>query len=443
LIAEWAGGRAARGAVDTDPSEPVARRVAFRPARVARLLGAEIAADEQRALLRRVEVETEPAAAATVIPVAPEELVPVGDAEAWLAVVPGHRRDIAIEADVAEEVARVRGYETVPPRRPDTLAPPYRSDPRALVDAVRDLLASRGLSEVVGHALVAPFDNERVGGNGAGGESATLEVANPVSADHSELRRSLLPGLLRIAAENERQRRRDIALFEIGAVHRWDGAEPAQDLRLGLLLAGEWQLPGWDQPARDADLGDIKGLVEWLGQRLHLPALGYEPLEARPGVDHPGRVAALTFASGAENRHLGRVAELHPELHEAYDLRATRVAFAEIDLEPFLAAAQPLRRVVPPSRFPVVERDIAVVVGEGTPAGRLSETIRVAAGPLLRDLRLFDRYEGPPLDPGEQSLAYRLRIGSSERTLTDSEVDALMASVVDALQTTVGARIRD
>jgi phenylalanyl-tRNA synthetase beta chain len=451
LIRAWGGGRVARGVVDTDPSEPMAMRVPFRPQRISRLLGVPIPADEQRALLTRVGIDTGPAApsdSVTVItgeaPLVPD---PGRDGEPLVAVVPSHRRDLAIEADVAEEVARVRGYETVPARRPDTLVPPYRPDPRAGVELLRDLLAGRGLSEVVSHALVAPFDHARLGPAAAEGE--TIVVANPVSADHSELRRSLLPGLLRVLATNERARRRDVAIFELGGVHGWRDGEPVQEERLGILLSGDWQRPGWDQPARQADVGDVKALLEWLAERLRLPELDYETSEARPGVDHPGRSASVRFRAGAapaeshDPAPVGRVGELHPDLLAAYELRAERVAVADIELAPLIGEVGAPHRIVPPSRFPQIERDLAVVVAEDAPAGRVAERVRAAAGELLRDLQLFDRYQGPPLEPSEVSLAFRLRLGSPQRTLTDAEVDALMARVAGALTSELGARIRD
>ncbi|HEY7970952.1 MAG TPA: phenylalanine--tRNA ligase subunit beta, partial [Candidatus Limnocylindrales bacterium] len=199
LVAEWAGGSVARGRVDSAPAEPGPTRVPFRPARVSRLLGVALAAGEQRELLARVGVETEPATAEPadrIVPVAAggEPLAVEADpSDVLVAIVPIWRRDIAIEADVTEEVARVRGYETIPGILPDTAMPAFRRSPLAVRDRIREAIAGAGLTEVVTHALVAPAQAERfvwtaetapvADGTPAGGR--TITVTNPLSMDHS------------------------------------------------------------------------------------------------------------------------------------------------------------------------------------------------------------------------------------------------------------------
>ncbi|MGZ3586597.1 MAG: phenylalanine--tRNA ligase subunit beta [Candidatus Limnocylindrales bacterium] len=458
LVVAWAGGRVAHGAVDTDPVEPPAVRIPFRPARIRRLLGVDVPDAEQRDLLARVEIATEPAPPDTTVPVAADLAVPLegpSAAGALVAIVPGHRRDLLVEADLAEEVARVRGYETVPPVLPATLMPPYRRDPRRGVDAVRDLLAGRGLTEVVTHALIAPLDHARLGYPAA--DAATIRVSNPVSLEHSQARRSLLPGLVRVIVENEGQRRSDVAIFEIGAVHHFEGELPRQQEWLGLAAAGAWQERAWDQPARAADVADLKGLASWLADRLGVGTLGFQAVEARPGVEHPGRTAQIVLArsgrpepgaaaaagAGApEGTILGRVGELDPRYLAACEARAERIAFALLDLAVLAGRVEVNRRVVPWPRVPAVERDLALIVPEGQAAGEVEAVIRHEAGELLRGLRLFDRYVGPPLGPGEVSLAYRLRLQAPERTLTDADVEALLARVVASLGAQLGARLR-
>src|SRR6476469_8837832 len=218
LVALWAGGSVARGRVDSAPAEPGPTRIPFRPARVSRLLGVALAAVEQRELLARVGVETEAATAEPadrIVPVAAggEPLAVEADpADVLIAIVPTWRRDIVIEADVTEEVARVRGYETIPGILPDTPMPAFRASPLAIRDRIREAIAGAGLTEVVTHALVAPAQAERfvwsaetapvVDGTPAGGR--TITVTNPLSMDHSVLRRSVAGSLVEIAAATQR-----------------------------------------------------------------------------------------------------------------------------------------------------------------------------------------------------------------------------------------------
>jgi phenylalanyl-tRNA synthetase beta chain len=422
LIAAWGGGRVARGVVDTDPRELEPVRVPFRPARAVRLLGADIDRDEQRALLARVGIVTEADPAV---------------AEGLTALVPGHRRDIATEPDLIEEIARVRGYETVPARLPVTPPPGFRADPRRGVDAVRDLLAGRGLDEVVTHALIGPGDHLRLGF--PLDDPATIRAANPVSVEHSQLRRSLLPGLLDVLVRNESQRRPNVALFEVGQVHRFEGALPLETSQLGILIAGEWVEGAWDQPARLVETADAVGLCAALADRLGVGRLVGGPKAPWPGVEHPGRVATLAMAAGGAE--VGTAGEVDPRLLVSVGVHAPSAAFAIIDLAVLLGAVPANRRAAHLPRVPAVERDIAVVVGADVPVGAIEAAIRAAAGPLLRDVRLFDRYRGAPLAEAETSLAYRLRL-QAEQTLTEAEIEALVARVVGALQTRFGARLR-
>lgn len=449
LIHAWAGARVAVGAIDTAPIDPGPSRLAFRPARVSRLLGATIDADEMRHLLARVEIATEQASTDDRIPITPEETIEIADGQdgALVALVPTHRADLLIEADIAEEVARVRGYETVPAAMPATRMPGFRPDPRRFVDTIRDLLSAQGLNEVVTNALVGPRDHELLGM--PADDIRTITVANPVSVDHSQLRRSLLPGLLRVLSANERQRRADVGVFEIGESHQWRQQLPHEDPALGILLAGEWGPGGWDAPRRRVDVAAVKGIVEWLIQRLLADAVThYEPVEPIPDVEHPGQPAAIvvtTSSTGAEpasDMSLGRVGQLHPSYLAALGIRVDPVCFAIVHSDVLRGLLPGHRRIEAVSRTPAVERDLAVIVGRDRQAGQVERLIRARAGSLLRGLMLFDRYEGLPLGPDELSLAYRLRLQAPARTLTDEEVEAVMSNVVAGLHGELGARLR-
>lgn len=445
LIVRWAGGRAAVGVLDTDPVDPPTARVAFRPSRVAGLLGMAIETQEMRDILARAGIATEPApAGSSVTVITGERPIPLGPeaaAGALVAIVPSHRRDLAIEADITEEIARIRGYETVPSRLPDTLMPGYRTDPRRMVDRVRDLLTGRGLNEVMTYSLLAPGDHVLLGY--ALDDPATIRAANPVSSEHSELRRSLLPELVRVLVDNERQRRHDAALFEVGAVHAFVDGRADERRELGILLAGAAEPLTWDPLSRPADLGDAKGLLEWLVERIAGLHLRWEPAPTQEGLYHPGRSAlAVGELDSGQRVELGMVRELDPRYLAARGARAERVVFARLDLDGLARMLPADQRVGTLERLPGLERDIAVVIDETRPAGEVETVIRTAAGPLLRAATLFDRYEGPPLARGEVSLAYRLRFEPGERSLDEGDLDRAVADVVDALGGRLGARLR-
>ncbi len=457
LTQAWAGGTIARGRVDTASVEPEPARLAFRPARVSKLLGGAIPTADQRDLLRRVGIETELAPAGTRIQVAVEPkplVVDPGSEEVLVAVMPTWRRDLAIEADVTEEVARIRGYEMTPAHLPDTLMPAYRHSPLRVRDAVREIMAGAGISEVVTHALVSPADEAALAwpddesGPPPDGASVTdgasigqpITVTNPLSVQHSVLRRHLIGSLLNVLALNERQGRESVAIFEIGQGYGRVGDAPREWNRLAFLLAGSAAQPGWNQAARAYDIDDAKGLVELLCRLLRLPAPVYTADETGLPL-HPGR--ALTVVAQTERETLsGRVAELHPDTIARWDVRAGSVVVAELAIKGLAGGNLPNVRVQPTPRFPEVDRDLAVIVENARPAAHIEASIRGHAGELLRRVTLFDVYRGAPLAASEKSLAYRLVFGARDRTLTEVEIDGAMAQVRSGVEVDLGAHIR-
>jgi phenylalanyl-tRNA synthetase beta chain len=318
--------------------------------------------------------------------------------------------------------------------------PPYRPDPRRALDELRALLAGAGLSELVTHGLIGPEDHARLG---LGGDAATVRAANPVTLDHSELRRSLIPEHLRVLVENERQRRPDLQGFEIGTLHAWDAGEPTEQPVLGLILAGREQPVTFDRPGLAVDVATAKGLLEHISARLLRCRLSYEPVTARARVEHPGRIAAVSAeAAGGERSLIGRVGELHPGLLALYQVRHEHVVFAEIDLAAFWRLLPQRLRVGRLEHLPGVERDIAIVVAADRPAGELEAIIRAHAGPSLRNVSLFDRYRGAPLGEDEISLAYRLRFEADDAPSSEEEVEAAVVRVVAVLKDRLGARLR-
>jgi phenylalanyl-tRNA synthetase beta chain len=448
LLHDWAGGDIAPGVVDTAPVEPERARVAFRPARVNRLLGTDLATDELRDLLVRVGIETEPAAEGELVTVAlqPDTLTVAPESGAALAaLVPTWRRDIAVEADVAEEVARVRGYELTPSVTPDTLMPAFRPSPLEVRQLVRETLAGAGLTEVVTTALVSPRhvetfvlrrevpsvrDEDQPGGEAIG-------VTNPLSRDHSLLRRNLVGSLLDVVAVNLRHGTEDVAVFEIGKGYGRTGDVAREWWRLGFALTGSAEPPAWNRPTRPADLDDAKGILELIARRLGLGRPVYAAEHDEP-LFHPGRTARASI----DGRVDAIVGELHPDVVETWGLRTSqRVIVAEVALDGLAAGRLTAERAQALARFPEVDRDLAIVVPETIEAATVEAVVRAHAGALLRDVRLFDIYRGVPLSAHEKSLNFRLRLGAPDRTLTEPELEAAVADVITAVEAS-GGRLR-
>ena len=455
LVAEWAGGSVASGRVDSAAGEPEPERVSFRPARVNRLLGTTFSTHEQRALLARVGVETEHAPAGDEtehrisVAGAPKPLaVDAVSDEVVVATVPTWRRDIAIEADLTEEIARIGGYDTIPTILPHTPMPAWRPSPLAFRDRIRETLAGAGLTEIVSHALVSPRLAETFSWTAetvpiAGGTPAVgrpIHVTNPLSADHSVLRPALVGSLVEIVSTNVRRGRSDAAIFEIGKGYGRDGETTREWWRLGLAITGALEEPSWNRPRRIADLDDAKGVIELVCGRLGFDEPVWAVLTGEPLL-HPGRAARVSAQKDGSTALSGVVGELHPTIGEGVDLRGARLLVAELDIAG-LAGGRPIDvRAAAPSRHPSAERDIAVVVPETEPAAVVGEAIRSAAGPSLVSLRLFDIYRGAPLGTDEKSMAWRLVFRADDRTLTEAEIESAVGSITAALNA-VGGRIR-
>jgi phenylalanyl-tRNA synthetase beta chain len=229
----------------------------------------------------------------------------------------------------------------------------------------------------------------------------------------------------------------DVAVFEIGKGYGRTGDAPREWWRLAFALTGLAEDAAWNRAPRPYDLDDAKGVVELLARRLDFARPSYDAEPDEP-LFHPGRTARVR--AGADL--LGIVGEVHPAIVKAWELRTTgRVIVAELAVAGLAGGRLAPERAPSVTRFPDTERDLAVVVPEATAAAAVERVVVTASGPLLRAIELFDIYRGVPLAPDEKSLAYRLAFASPDRTLTEDEIDGVVAAIVAAVGD-IGGRIR-
>jgi len=422
LLEELAGAGTARGVVDVYPRPYPPRRIVLPAGEARRILGIPFTAEELADLLRPLGF------ACTV------------EGENVRVEVPSFRMDVALPADLLEEVARMYGYDRIPTTLLRDVLPPQRSNPLLeLQEQIRDILVGCGLDEVITYSLTNLGSISRLTpGMPEVDGSRYLRLANPLSPEREYLRQTLQAGLLEALALNLRSYER-VAIFEIGRIYLpREGEElPEEPPVLGLALAGRREERSWlPSASEELDFFDLKGVVEVLLDRLGIVGARFEP-SGHPSF-HPGRQAALRLGEEV----VGHLGEVHPQVCAQFELPARRVCLGEFRLLPFLQHAG-LRPYEPLSRFPAVVQDIAVVVDEGVPAVRVAEVIRQAGGPLLRDLALFDVYRGAPLPEGKRSLAYRLTFQAMDRVLVEDEVNRLREKkIVPALERVLGATIR-
>jgi phenylalanyl-tRNA synthetase beta chain len=378
------------------------------------------------------------------------------DADVLVVVPPSWRPDLTLGVDLVEEVARLDGYEEIPSVLP--VAPAGRgltSSQRGRRSIAR-ALAEHGLVEVLTYPFLGSDVGDVYGLPADDPRRPAVRLANPLSEEQPYLRTWILPTLVEAARRNLGRGRSDLALFEVGLVvrpragaesvaprppvdHRplpedvaaIDAALPRQPRRVGVLLTGYREQPGWYGPGRPADWTDAVDAALLIGRTLGLTLTASQDDHA---PWHPGRCARLEYAGVL----VGHAGELHPTVVERLGLPA-RACAAEVELDLLLEAFGGIRAAEPVSSFPVAKEDVALVVDAGVPAAAVEAALREGAGDLLESVRLFDVYTGPQIGDGRKSLAFALRLRAHDRTLTAAESAAARDAAVRAAASLVGA----
>jgi len=423
LSVRLAGGRVAPGVVEAAPglADLAPPTISLRPRRAISILGTPLTRGEITRRLRALGARCQ------------------ADAGAIAVTPPSYRGDLRQEEDLIEEIARVGGYDAIPTTLPDAPITHGADTPtRTFIQRVRTLLAGEGLAEMVTVSLTDEVTNERLPGF-VGRALAPIALRNPLSSESSALRRSPLAGLLRALRLNLDRGAEFVGAFELGKGYGRDAdGRAGEPQAIAILLYGLWPPCGAERNGPPVDFLDLKGIVTNLLATLGLPdeRVAWQPVAEVPFL-HPGKSALVALDGEA----VGVVGALHPEIVQACDI-AGEVWLGELDLAR-LAHYVP-RRVAPRPlpRFPVVTRDIAVIVDEGFRAGEIIEEVRALRDVDIESVRLFDCYRGTPVPSGKKSLAYTIAYRAPDRTLTDDEVNARHAAVLERLSSRFQLELR-
>lgn len=347
----------------------------------------------------------------------------------WTVTPPSHRFDISREVDLIEEVARIHGYDRIPSRRPCmemAASPVPESD--AGESRLRAGLVDRDYQEVVTYSFIEPDIQAMVDP-----QVPPAKLANPISADMAVMRTSLWPGLLQTIVYNQNRQQTRARFFEVGGVFLPNGQSYHQEEMLAGAAYGEAMAEQWGVTRRAVDLHDVRADVEAL---LVLSGIGQSlVVSGKHPALHPGQTAEIRL----DGKMIGVLGVLHPGIQSRLHLDRPVVLF-----ELRLAA---LRNGKIPnfsefSRFPSIRRDLAILVDESTSAQTVLDCAKKAAGELLVNLELFDEYRGKGIDSGRKSLALGLTLQDSSRTLNEEDVERVMALVMSALKSGLGAQPR-
>ena len=412
LLLEIVGGNAGPVSVASG-NLPESRQVRLTFSNVKRLLGVEIPQAECLDILSRlglVEIAS--------------------DTESCVFTVPSFRFDISIEADLIEEIARVFGYNKLP----ETLGMGAQRLPKIAesvrpVSALKRILVAEGYQEAINYSFIDPDLAQNVYP-----ERQTVLLQNPLSAEMSVMRPSVLPGLLSTLSYNLNRQRERVRLFEEGLVFERRNGAITQTRKLAGLVYGSVNPISWNQPKQAVDFYDIKGAVESL-LNLGLGAGAYEFVKGEHSALHPGQCAEVR----CKGEPIGFVGALHPRLQRHFGFPSKAYLF-ELDTAALVEGRLPAASAL--SRYPEVSRDLSVVVSAGIAASDLAACIRVNAGDDLTELTTFDVYEGPGVGEGRKSIAFGLTWQHPSRTLSDEEISAIIAKCIKALESEFNAELR-
>ncbi|MBW8371076.1 MAG: phenylalanine--tRNA ligase subunit beta [Thiobacillus sp.] len=403
LLLDICGGQA--GPI-TEAAAALPRRepITLRLARLTRVAGVELGADEVVRGLAALGAQVE------------------RQDDRLIVTPPSFRFDLAIEEDLIEEAVRLFGYDNIPAQPPAAPSRMLPQDETLLADdSLRHMLVDLDYQEVITYSFVDPAWETALDPT-----ARPLPLANPLASQLSAMRTTLWAGLLETLRHNLNRQQARVRIFELGRVYR---SQTEQPMKLGGLAYGDVLPEQWGAAARRVDFFDLKGDLE----RLFGHALDTRR-GAHPAL-HPGQCAEVW----ADGRVIGWIGALHPRLVQTFDLPAVPVLF---ELDSQVLAQRSLPRHATLSRFPLVRRDLAFVLDAHTPVGELLAVLREPAADWVRSIDVFDDYRGKGMAENQKSLAIRVVMQDTERTLTDQEVEDAVQKLVDAALRQCNASLR-
>ncbi|MSQ32139.1 MAG: phenylalanine--tRNA ligase subunit beta [Dehalococcoidia bacterium] len=420
MLVQLAGGQASQGVLDVYPGRRELRAMTLTRERVKKVLGVDPSPEDMTKVLRSLGFAVQP------------------DGANLKVMPPYWRIDARLEDDLAEEYARITGYDKIPTPLPQGRLPAYLPQPvRELKERVRDLAVAARLQEVITYAIVSEDDLKKL----EGPQPAPLKLENPMSLDQAVMRTSLRPGLLKALNLNERQGVNGLTIFEIARVFipqrvpvKEGNILPDEIDRFEGIVTGEKSSSGPGSKQEKFSFQDAKGIVETILNGLKMSAR-YEP--SSDANMHHGRAANVVIGSDT----VGYVGEVNPILLERFDVSSRPVFMFGLDIARLLPRmASTSRTFKPLPKYPGVTHDLALVMDKGVTSEKVQSVIK--SFPQVADVTLFDIYEGDKLSQGKKQLAYRILYLSAERTLTTAEAGAVEQQILARLQTELGVTLR-
>ena len=411
LIEELGAGEVIDGIVDVCAADLSPKTLPFEPDKMNALLGTALSADEQKEMLERLEFK-----------------IADGKVE-----IPSFRIDIARMCDLAEEVARMYGYDNIPVRLYAGDTTQGGLSPKQLMErAAADVCLAAGFDESMSHSFISPKFYDAINLPADDVRRISTTILNPLGEDFSIMRTTVLPSMLDSLSHNNAHRNATASLYELGTIY-------TPVMENGTVNAD--QLPHEEKILTLGSYGRLsffqfKGVIEALCRELNVEHVDFAADTENPSY-HPGRCAKVY----ANETLLGVFGTVHPMVAKKYGFSAEVLA-AELNMDALFACMNPVKLYQPLPKFPASTRDIAVLVDDAVPAASMQKAIERAAGSILENVKLFDVYKGKGIPEGKKSVAYSMSLRAADRTLTDDECDKAMKNAIEALKQQFGAALR-
>ncbi|MFZ6053423.1 phenylalanine--tRNA ligase subunit beta [Halocola ammonii] len=420
LICDIAGGKVASDIIDIQSQPAAAFEVVVNPDRIRKLIGKEIEDETMEQILADLDIVIEDRA--------PDQ---------WKLAVPPYRVDVKREADVVEEILRIYGFNNVeiPQYMRTSLSYAPKPDPEKITDRVADFLTSRGFVEAMSNSLTKSSYAEELNAGGITPEKA-VKILNPLSQDLGVMRQSMVFQLLEAVELNQNFRNADLKMYEFGRIYQKKGDRKySESQRLALVMTGKKYPESWNNPDEDLQFADLKGSVDRLFDRL-----GFSKALQTSGADLPFLEDGLQYS--IHKKPLAQLGWVNGEWMKKFSLK-NPVFYAEIDWDVVIekSVINKVKASVLP-RYQEVRRDLSLLLDKAVSFQNIVDIAGKQEKKLLRDVNLFDVYEGKNLEEGKKSYAVSFILRDDEKTLKDKQIDKVMQKITDALQKQLGASLR-
>lgn len=405
LMAELGAGEVVGGVIDLYPVKKERLVLPFEPEKMNTFLGMDISEAEMKEILERLEFE-------------------VKDGKIY---VPTFRGDVEGRADVAEEVARIYGYDEIPAAMmKGEVVVGGKTKKQQLEDAIRNELTSAGMYETLTYSFIDPVENDMVAIPEDDSRRNMVRISNPLGEENSVMRTCMISSVLKTLRVNYTRRNQNAAIFEIGTTYI-----PVE----GQQLPDEKQVVAGGMYG-DCDFFDLKGIVEQLFSGLGISKYEFETCTDNPSF-HPGRCASISV----KGKNIGTIGQIHPDVAKNFKIGAEVYVFL-LDFNTLLENYTTDRHYKALPKFPATSRDIAVTLDKGINVGEIVKIIESQRTNILESYNLFDVYEGEQVGEGKKSVAYSLSFRAADRTLTDNEVNEVMDKILADLKSKLNAELR-